>query len=102
VAILNGLSAADRVDRLPRCASHNYPIILLLKYAPILSETLHSQACLPNGDFLLPPTASIWNPAYFFTISIIVSPIDAYGGWTFTHAKIIDIVWDVTVGRGIR
>ena len=74
------------------------PVILLLIYAPSLSEQLGSQPCLPNGDFLLPGTASIWDPAYFFTINIIVT--GGSGGCTYTLAKIIDIIWDVVVGRG--
>lgn len=74
------------------------PIILLLRYAPTLSHKLGSQACLPNGDFIFPGTASIWNPAYFFTISITMQ--GAESDWSYTHVKIIDIIWDVAMGRG--
>lgn len=74
------------------------PIILLVRYAPTLSARLDSQACLPNGEFVLPGTASIWNPTYFFTISITMQ--GANYDWTYTHVKILDIIWDVAMGRG--
>ena len=74
------------------------PILLLATYAHTLSVRLGSKACLPNGQFVLPGTASIWNPAYFFTISITTR--GAYSDWTYTRVKIIDVLWDVAVGRG--
>lgn len=73
-------------------------IILLLRYTPTLSTRLGSQACLPNGEFMLPGSASIWDPAYLFTISIVLQGTN--GDWTYTHVKILDIIWDVAVGRG--
>lgn len=74
------------------------PIILLLRYAPTLSTQLGSYACLPNGQFMLPGTASIWSASLFFTISIVAQGRDGTLG--YTHVKIIDIIWDVAMGRG--
>ena len=71
------------------------PILLLALFAPRLASKLSSSACLPNGQFIIPGTASIWNPAYIFTITITVG-----GKHSYTYVKIIDTVWDVLVGRG--
>jgi hypothetical protein len=49
---------------------------------------------LPNGHFIIPGTASIWNPKYIFTISI------GFGPHSYTYVKIIDAIWDVVIGRG--
>lgn len=73
------------------------PVGLLAAYAPRLSTYLGSLACLPNGNFILPGTADIWNPDYFFTVSITWGQNHQ---WSYTHVKIIDVVWDVVVGRG--
>lgn len=70
------------------------PIILLAIFAPRLAARLSSSSCLPNGDFIIPGTASIWNPRYIFTISI------GFGSHSYTYVKIIDAIWDVVVGRG--
>ena len=76
---------------------NSIPIVLLSTYAPRLSSYLGSLACLPNGNFILPGTASIWNPEYIFTISITVGE---RSNWSYTHVKLIDIIWDIVVGRG--
>ncbi|KAK4961369.1 hypothetical protein LTR10_001859 [Elasticomyces elasticus] len=73
------------------------PIVLLAVYAPRLSEALGAAACLPNGDFIFPGQASIWDPKYFFTVSITIGYAS---GWNYTHVKILDVCWDVIVGRG--
>ena len=70
------------------------PIILLAAFAPRLASRLSSSSCLPNGEFVIPGTASIWNPKYIFTISI------GFGSHSYTYVKVIDAIWDVVVGRG--
>lgn len=75
-----------------------FQIMLLVACAPTLSTRLGSQACLRNGEFVLPGSASIWDPAYIFTISITLQGVN--GDWTYTHVKILDVIWDVAVGRG--
>ena len=71
------------------------PIILLAIYAPRLAAQLSSSACLPNGNFIIPGTASIWDPNYIFTITIAVG-----GEHSYTYVKVIDVLWDVLLGRG--
>ena len=73
------------------------PLVLLASYTPTLAKRLASYSCLPNGDFVLPGTASLWDKKLFFSIDILVSK---EGGWDFTRAKVIDIAWDAIVGRG--
>lgn len=73
------------------------PLVLLAAYTPKLAARLASYSCLPNGEFVLPGTASLWDKTLFFTITVLVSK-DA--GWDFTHAKVVDIAWDTVVGRG--
>ena len=75
------------------------PILVLGLCAPSLSTKLGSLACLPDGNFILPGTASIWNPEYFFTITITLG---VHSQWGYTHVKIIDVLWDVLVGRGAQ
>jgi uncharacterized protein (DUF779 family) len=70
------------------------PIILLAIFAPSLASKPSSTSCLPNGEFIIPGTASIWNPKYIFTITIRI------GSHSYTYVKIIDAIWDVVVGRG--
>lgn len=61
-------------------------VALLANYAPTLSAALGKEACLPNGNFIFPGQASIWNPDYFFTISITVG---SRSRWTYEHVKLI-------------
>lgn len=70
------------------------PIILLAILAPRLASKLSSSSCLPNGEFIIPGTASIWNPKYIFIISM------GFGSHSYTYVKVIDAIWDVVVGRG--
>jgi hypothetical protein len=73
------------------------PIALLTAYSPRLSKDLGSMACLPNGEFILPGTANIWERDLFFTIVITLGKGSQ---WSYTHVRIIDLIWDVAVGRG--
>lgn len=75
------------------------PIALLAPLAPRLSTKLSNPACLPDGQFVLPGTVSIWHPAYIFTITLPFGT--RYGSnWTYAHVKVIDLIWDVLIGRG--
>jgi hypothetical protein len=73
------------------------PVISLAVYSPKLSKDLGSVACLPNGEFILPGTANIWDKNLFFTISITTG---SNSNWSYTQARIIDLLWDICVGRG--
>ena len=73
------------------------PVVLLALFASRLSSTLSSTACLPNGDFVFPGQKSTWDPDLLFTISITFG---TESNWSYTHVKVIDIFWDVVVGRG--
>lgn len=91
------------------------PIAFLIGYSPVLSHQLAKNACTPSGVFTLPFTSSIWDVSRFFELTIAFSsPRNPYscqvssgqsstllcGGYTFTQVKIIDIAWDVLLGRG--
>ncbi|KAK5163944.1 uncharacterized protein LTR77_010340 [Saxophila tyrrhenica] len=87
---------------------------LLLGYSSTFTEQLGYNACSPTGDFVLPFTTSIWDTKNFFTITIQFEGPDkdycSYSdttsytlgctGYTFTQAKVIDVAWDLLVGRG--
>lgn len=75
------------------------PIVLLAALAPRLSSKLGSSACLPDGQFVIPGTVSIWNPKYIFTITLAFGT-DYGSDWTYARVKVIDLLWDVLVGRG--
>jgi hypothetical protein len=53
-------------------------------------------ACRPDGTFDPPMLNSYdnWSPSGFFQITV------GFGQLPFTAVKIIDVVWDVVVGRG--
>ena len=73
------------------------PVVLLAVRASALSHALGSSGCLPNGVFQLPGPADIWRSDLLFTITITTGlghPL------SYTRAKVIDLVWDVGVGRG--
>lgn len=73
------------------------PIVLLAVKAAALSRDLGSSGCLPNGVFQLPGPANIWRSDLLFTITITTGlghPL------SYTRAKVIDLIWDVCVGRG--
>ncbi|SMQ48633.1 unnamed protein product [Zymoseptoria tritici ST99CH_3D7] len=52
--------------------------------------------CAPDGSLLLPDqtVAPAWEAKYFFSITI------AWGRFDLSTAKLIDIAWDIIVGRG--
>ena len=96
------------------------PFAVLIGLSKHVSTDLGSNGCLPNGDFALPYTSSVWNPDLFFTITIPFTKGSSHqrycsdggtsyptpgttqtcGGYGFTGVKIIDIVWDLIIGRG--
>ena len=90
------------------------PVILLVAFSPSLSHALGANGCTPSGEFVLPYTTSIWDAKRFFSITIAFlgpGPSDcsfnaavpqalACTGYSFTQAKVIDIAWDILVGRG--
>ncbi|KAH7351445.1 hypothetical protein BKA66DRAFT_278434 [Pyrenochaeta sp. MPI-SDFR-AT-0127] len=54
-----------------------------------------STACQPDGSFRLSPeTYSMWSSSGFFQITL------GGGHLTFAEAKVVDIVWDIGIGRG--
>ncbi|KAH7138665.1 hypothetical protein B0J11DRAFT_588081 [Dendryphion nanum] len=68
-----------------------------LVFGTFISRTFASpsKACQPDGSFrLIPETYSLWSSSGFFQITI------GGGQLSFTEAKIIDILWDIIVGRG--
>jgi len=73
------------------------PIVLLVACAPRISKELNSSACLPNGEFTFPGTASIWDSNLFFAITITLGKNSS---WSYVHVRVLDIVWDILVGRG--
>lgn len=73
------------------------PIIVLTVFSSSLTQTIRSSSCLPNGEFQLPGSGSIWDSTYFFAVSIGFGQTKRL---SYTHVKIIDIIWDVGVGRG--
>ena len=99
------------------------PVALLIALAPTLSARLGHSGCTPSGDFVIPYSQSVWNIKHFFTITITFIP-EGWGvcsgggarslsagqqtgserlnckGYSFTHAKMIDVAWDVLMGRG--
>ena len=47
-------------------------------------------ACVADGSFSLdPPSYSLWASSGFFQITL------AFGTFSFTSAKVVDVVWDV-------
>lgn len=51
--------------------------------------------CLPNGAPVLDaPYLTLWDFSGFFEITL------GCGRFTFTHAKLIDVGWDIVIGRG--
>lgn len=91
------------------------PLALLLGYSNQLSNRLADSACTPGGNFVMPYNSSIFDPRKFFEItmpfvgrepsSCSMSVTDPFAepdclGYTFTEVKVIDLAWDVLVGRG--
>ena len=118
----DGLQHAHRLPRAiyePLCyvplALSLAPLALILGSASRLSHALAERACTPGGDFVVPLTKDIWNTSAFFEITIPFVGSDpstcSYSGddpfenrdcmgYTFTEVKVIDLAWDVLVGRG--
>ena len=90
------------------------PVTLLLGFSPKVSTGLAYNGCTTNGDFALPYSASIWSAKYFFAITIpfsgpawrscsyssYQSSASACDGYSYTEVKVIDLAWDLLVGRG--
>ncbi|PVH92339.1 hypothetical protein DM02DRAFT_575938 [Periconia macrospinosa] len=52
-------------------------------------------ACVLDGVFTLyPESYTVWSITGFFQISL------AFGQLSFSQAKVIDVIWDVVIGRG--
>jgi hypothetical protein len=61
----------------------------------ITSRLTAITACAPDGEFYTnPDDFSFWHASGFFQITL------SHGELTFTQAKVVDVIWDVVVGRG--
>ena len=96
------------------------PLVLLIAYSGELTRTLGYDGCLPSGEFVLPYTNSIWDIKNFFVVTIQFLGNSGTGtcdgsystttlnlssgcdGYSFTTVKIIDVAWDLLVGRGAQ
>ncbi|KAL5120976.1 hypothetical protein ACEQ8H_001164 [Pleosporales sp. CAS-2024a] len=57
--------------------------------------TEQQRVCAPDGDFYMDPEDfSFWHTSGFFQITL------GFGELTFAQAKVVDVIWDVVVGRG--
>ena len=73
------------------------PIVVLAAAAEVASQSyLNGRPCYPNGMWKEAPGATwrIMDSSYFFTPNL------SFGAMTFTQVKVIDITWDLLVGRG--
>lgn len=73
------------------------PIVVLAAAAEVASQSyLNGRPCYPNGLWKEAPGATwrIMDSSYFFTPNL------SFGAMTFTQVKVIDITWDLLVGRG--
>jgi hypothetical protein len=73
------------------------PIVILARLAEQTSQNyLRNRDCYPNGLWKeqLGATWRIMDSSYFF------KPNLSFGSMTFTQVKVIDIAWDLLVGRG--
>ena len=121
-----GHEASERRDLRPSLAIHKLlpyvplgvslaPLALIIGFAGKLSHTLAKTACTPGGEFVVPLTSNIWDARAFFEItmpfvgrasdSCSYSGSDPFEnrdciGYSFTGVKVIDLAWDVLVGRG--
>ncbi|KAF1834814.1 hypothetical protein BDW02DRAFT_597817 [Decorospora gaudefroyi] len=58
-------------------------------------EPFEPEACMPDGSFSIDPSKyKYWSSSGFFEITL------GSGNFTFTQAKVIDIAWDILIGRG--
>lgn len=73
------------------------PIIILSAIAEMASQNyIRGRSCYPNGLWKEAAGATwrIMDSTYFFTPNL------GFGNMTFTQVKVIDIAWDLLVGRG--
>ncbi|KAF2452090.1 hypothetical protein P171DRAFT_459867 [Karstenula rhodostoma CBS 690.94] len=73
------------------------PIVLLSALAEIASQSyLAGRDCYPNGLWKEASGATwrIMDSSYFFTPNL------SFGAMSFTEVKVIDVAWDLVVGRG--
>lgn len=73
------------------------PIVILSAIAEMASQNyIRGRSCYPNGLWK-EATGATWrimDSTYFFTPNL------SFGAVTFTQVKVIDIAWDLIVGRG--
>ncbi|KAJ0114428.1 hypothetical protein J7T55_010817 [Diaporthe amygdali] len=67
-----------------------FPIVIIPEVTQESSD--YWNYCAPDGSFSLEPT-NPWNLDWTFQIVL------AFGSLTFTQAKVVDVVWDIGVGR---
>ncbi|KAJ8119130.1 hypothetical protein OPT61_g17 [Boeremia exigua] len=73
------------------------PIIILSAIAEMASRNyIRGRSCYPNGLWREAAGATwrIMDSTYFFTPNL------SFGNMTFTQVKVIDVAWDLVVGRG--
>lgn len=73
------------------------PIIILSAIAEMASQNyIRGQSCYPNGLWKEAAGATwrIMDSTFFFTPNL------NFGNMTFTQVKVIDIAWDLLIGRG--
>ncbi|KAJ4305806.1 hypothetical protein N0V90_001338 [Kalmusia sp. IMI 367209] len=73
------------------------PIVVLSAAAEVASQSyILGRDCYPNGmwEEATGATWRIMDSSYFFTPNL------SFGAMTFTQVKVIDITWDLLVGRG--
>lgn len=91
------------------------PLALLLGFSRQFAKSLWKSACTPGGEFVIPFNSSVWDGNSFFEITVPFTGPEVHNcggsmldpfrtndcrGYTFTEAKVIDLAWDVLVGRG--
>jgi hypothetical protein len=79
---------------IPLCLA---PIIILSAIAEMASQNyIRGRSCYPNGLWKEAAGATwrIMDSTYFFTPNL------SFGNMTFTQVKVIDIAWDLIIGRG--
>jgi hypothetical protein len=72
-------------------------IVVLAAAAEMASQSyIRGRTCYPNGLWKEAPGATwrIMDSSYFFTPNL------SFGAFTFTQVKVIDIAWDLIIGRG--
>lgn len=117
------LATVSRIGRMPSIQPLSYFILLVLSVVPLalllgfsgqIDKRISESACTPGGDFVMPFDSSIWDGNSFFEITIpfsgpetracsrsVLNPFDTHDcrGYAFTEVKIMDLAWDVLVGR---